>query len=219
MGMSLPDGNPGPEADALASKMMLRVNEQAWNDTRFVSWTFANRNSYIWDRSRSLIHILFENAEVILHSEDHSGWAIEHGELVSDFEYERLLEKAWSNFCNDSFWLVAPLKVMDEGVARKLVNSDKGPALLVTYPKGGVTPGDSYLWYINENGLPYSYRMWVDIIPLPGLEVSWEDWTELHTGVMVAQKHMLGPLNISITDLKSGSTLEEIGLSKDPFVQ
>jgi hypothetical protein len=219
MGMSLPEGVAGIEADALASKMMVKVNEQAWNDTRFLTWSFAERNTYIWDRSRSLIHISFDNAEVVLHSQDLSGWAIEHGEVVSDSEYERLQEKAWSNFCNDSFWLIAPLKVMDDGVQRKLVDSDKGSALLVTYPSGGVTPGDSYLWFINEDGLPYAYRMWVDIIPVPGLEVSWEDWTELHTGVLVAQKHMLGPLNISITDLKSGSTLEEIGLSKDPFVQ
>lgn len=217
MGMSLPEGKSGAEADAIAERMMERIGIDAWNETRFVSWTFANRNTYIWDRSESLVHISAGDTEAVLNTTNHTGWAKENGSTVSELEHDRLMEWAWSNFCNDSFWLIAPLKVMDKDTKRELVNTENGNGLLVTYMTGGVTPGDSYLWYLDDSGLPTSYRMWVGIIPVPGVKVTWEDWTSLHSGALIAQKHMLGPMNISITNLKSGSSIEEIGLSQDPF--
>jgi hypothetical protein len=49
----------------------------------------------------------------------------------------------------------------DEGTTRSLVkNEDKTNGLLVSYASGGVTPGDAYLWKLDANGLPQSYKMW-----------------------------------------------------------
>jgi hypothetical protein len=217
MGMSMPDGQAGPQADALAQRMLDRLGAEAWEETRYVQWTFAGRNSYKWDRSKSKVIVSWEDVKVLLDTRDRSGLVYINGILKGESEAERFLDKAWSNYCNDSFWLIAPLKVMDEGSKRETVETEHGEALLVTYGQGGVTPGDSYLWYLNDDGLPYAYRMWVDIIPVPGLKATWEDWTALHTGVLIAQSHLLGPLNIKVTDLKSGSTIEEMGWSTDPF--
>jgi len=217
MGMSMPEGRSGAEADALAQKMMERLRIESWQQTRFVSWTFPGGHSYVWDKSRNLIHVSWSDSEATLNTINKKGWARENGEVVSESDRERLLAHAWAIFCNDSFWLMAPFKAMDEGVSRELIDSEEGSALLVKYGKGGVTPGDSYLWYLNEDGLPYAYRMWVDIIPIPGLKVSWEDWQELSSGALIAQKHMIGPMDIGISELRSGSSLTEIGIQKSPF--
>jgi hypothetical protein len=96
---------------------------------------------------------------------------------------------------------VAPYKVRDPGTERKVVNTKMGKGLLVTYTSGGVTPGDSYLWILDQNNRPVKWKMWVSIIPLGGLEFTWEDWQK-HEGAWFAPTHV-GPLgaSVNLTDL------------------
>lgn len=211
----LPTGKPGPEADALAQRMMTACNADAWDDTRYVQWTFAERNTYIWDRSRSLVSVVNDEGEIIINSSTGAGVSksTTKGEAISLSE----ADAAWANFCNDSFWLIAPLKAMDSGTKRELVQTDEGEGLLVHYTNGGVTPGDSYLWHLADDGLPYAMQLWTQSPPLNGIRASWTDWQQLHTGVMVATTHKISKANVAITNLASGSTLSELGITTDPF--
>ena len=114
-----------------------------------------------------------------------------------------MIDKALKNFNNDSFWLVAPYKVFDQGTQRAIVELKNGTnGLLVTYNSGGTTPGDSYLWILNENGFPSAYKMWVSIIPIGGLEASWDDWLVTQSGAFLPKSHKLGPLTLSMGDVK-----------------
>ena len=106
-------------------------------------------------------------------------------------------------FNNDSFWLVAPYKIFDEGTERSLVSLEDGSqALLVTYTSGGSTPGDSYLWLLNENEIPYAYKMWVKIIPVGGVEASWDHWTKMESGAYLPKSHKMGPITLSMGDVR-----------------
>lgn len=49
--------------------------------------------------------------------------------------------QAYAHFINDSFWLIAPWKLGDEGALRTM-DEDR---LQVRYASGGVTPGDEYV--------------------------------------------------------------------------
>jgi hypothetical protein len=90
--------------------------------------------------------------------------------------------------------------------------------LLVSYSSGGVTPGDAYLWILDENGLPKAYRMWVNILPVGGLKSSWEDWKTLPTGAKYAASHILfGTYNAEVSNVNSGADWASLGLEKDPF--
>ena len=114
------------------------------------------------------------------------------------------IHKAETLFNNDTFWLVAPYKVFDKGTERRLVTTkDDKEALLVTYTSGGSTPGDSYLWHLDENNRPTRFQMWVDILPINGLEASWDNWITTDTGAQLPTFHKLLVMGLEIDDIKT----------------
>ncbi len=218
MSESLPTGKTGPSADQLAQKMLAAVEHEAWQNTRIAKWTFRKSHHYIWDRGQNRVAVMWKENEVLLTIDDLSKSFVKvKGDVQSGDKATQLIEKAWAYFCNDSFWLIAPHKAYDAGVERSIVSLKKGgEGLLVSYQSGGVTPGDAYLWLLDENGLPYAYKMWVSIIPIGGIKASWTDWQTTATSVKIAHKHKLGPLNVSIDDVEMGNSFEEMGIG-DPF--
>jgi hypothetical protein len=88
---------------------------------------------------------------------------------------------------------------------------------LVTYKSGGVTPGDSYLWKADAEGLPLSVQMWVKIIPIGGLEFGWDNWQELPSGAMIGSRHKSKLFTTELTDIKSAQTFKDLGLKEDLF--
>ncbi|NND93600.1 MAG: hypothetical protein HKN45_01975 [Flavobacteriales bacterium] len=216
-GMEMPTGSPGTEAEALAQKMMDACNASAWENTRFITWDFAGRNSYVWDRSEGKVEVVSGESRAVIYTSTQEGLAWDSEKELSGGEKKEALDKAWANFCNDSFWLIAPLKVMDPGTTRELVQTEEGKGLMVHYNSGGVTPGDSYLWYIAEDGLPYAYRMWTQVLPIPGMRSTWEEWKTVHSGAKIATKRSMSSFDLIMGNLRSGSTLAEIGLKEDHF--
>ncbi len=200
----LPQGKSGPEAEALAQKMLLAVNKTAWDTTKYVQWTFRGPHHYDWNRETDIVEVKWSNNRVILHTKTQQGQVYVNEQLIPKSESSKLIQKAWEYFCNDSFWLLAPTKIYDQGVERSLVKLKDGrEGLMITYGSGGVTPGDSYLWLLDENGLPTSYKMWVSIIPIGGIEFSWENWIALESGAMVAQSHKKSFFDVSISNLST----------------
>jgi hypothetical protein len=214
----LPEGTANVEADALARKMQQAVNVEAWNNTRFVRWSFPGGHDYVWDKQAGLVQVKWGANEVLLRTNGPSGKAWENEQLLKGEAAEAAIQEAWAYFCNDSFWLNAPAKVFDPGTQRALVDLEGGKkALLVTYESGGVTPGDAYLWHLGADGKPELYEMWVSIIPIGGLNATWENWTKLSTGAQIATAHNLGIYEMELTNVKGGNTLSQIGLEFYPF--
>ncbi len=213
-----PASVPGPEADALAMKMMEAVNKPAWDSTRYLTWTFKGMHSFLWDKERNWAEISFDDQRVLLKMNDVAGKAFKGTTLLEGDESAKSVAKAWEYWCNDSFWFNAVVKAFDPGTKRGIVKMDDGSkALMVSYDSGGVTPGDSYLWILDDNGLPTSYKMWVKIIPMGGMEFTWEDWKTISTGAKISALHKSSVLDLDITNIKGGMTLSDVGVSKDPF--
>ncbi len=213
----LPEGKEGKAADRTAERMLRAVDHKAWDSTRFVRWSFIGHR-FLWDKERDLVRVEWSDQKVLLRSSDQSGIAYEDGEKLSGEDKKEALQEAWAHFCNDSFWLIAPNKIFDPGTERKLVESDSGTTrLLVTYTSGGVTPGDSYLWILGEDGRPERFKMWVSKIPIGGTEASWENWDTLSTGAVVAREHDLFIGKLKIKELKAAQKLQDLGIEKDPF--
>ncbi len=195
---SLPEGKTGKDAEALADKMLKAINAEAYNQLTYLEWTFRDNHHFAWNKKDNQVIVKWEDFEVKLSPDDLTGTATKNGIALIGETEQQAIQDAWSYFANDSFWLVAPYKIRDPGTERSLIETEEGPALLITYTSGGVTPGDSYLWYLDENGLPTAWEMWTSIIPLQGMRVSWDDW-KTYGGAWFAPNHQgPGPITVPL---------------------
>ena len=201
----LPKGTRGKKADKLAMKMLTALNYEAYKDTRFLEWSFPNeKHHYRWYKEIDTVFIAWSDYQVHLDlNEPTRSSVIKDNKAVMGTAREKLIKKARSFFYNDSFWLVAPFKVFDPGTERRIVSLKDGKqGLLVTYTSGGDTPGDSYLWALQPNGFPISFKMWVSIIPIGGIEVGWDTWQVTESGAFLPSRHSIGPITLDIGDVR-----------------
>lgn len=201
----LPTGIQSEQADALAYKMLDALDYEAYKATQHIEWTFKKRHHYEWDKVNNTCNVYWRENKVVLDLNDTSKSKVYIHNFKNESEMaQELIDKAITYFNNDSFWLVAPYKVFDTGVERRLVKThDNKEALLVTYTSGGSTPGDSYLWLLNDEGKPTAFKMWTSILPIDGLEASWNDWTTTETGAQLPTFHKLLFLGFEINDVKT----------------
>jgi hypothetical protein len=208
---------PGPEAEALAHDMVRAVDGDAWTRTGAIRWIVQNRR-HLWDRQRGLARVEWGKHRVLLETATKRGRAWNGDAEVPDgADKDKLVDKAYKLWINDSFWLNPVVKAFDDGTSRSRGTVDGKPALLVSYASGGVTPGDKYLWILGDDGRPVAWRMWVQILPIKGLQSSWEGWTQLPTGAWIATSHKMGPVDaVHLHDIAAGATLHDIEPT-DPF--
>lgn len=206
----LPQGEQGPAAEALAQKMQGALNAVNYHKTRFLEWDFNGIHRYKWDRQRKIAEVAWDEYRVELNLEDYNKSPVyRNGVRLHTAENHEYIEKAVGYFNNDSFWLVAPFKVFDKGVERRLVKTEEyGDALLVTYTSGGTTPGDSYLWLLDEKGFPIAFKMWVRIIPVGGLRAGWKQWKVTETATYLPTGHKLLLLNLKLNDVRAYGEIE-----------
>ncbi|MEL6560611.1 MAG: hypothetical protein AAFQ94_20635 [Bacteroidota bacterium] len=193
-----PEGKSGAEADALAKSMLTALNSEAYDSAKIIKWNFKGLHDYVWDKHNEKVQVTWDKTTVDLDLKSKTGTVTVSGQLIND---ESEVKKALMFFNNDSFWLVAPYKLFDEGVVRSIVETDEGKALMVNYTSGGTTPGDSYVWFVDENNFPIKYQMWVSIIPVGGLEFTWTDWKQFDGGVWLPQNHD-GLISIEMNDIE-----------------
>lgn len=234
----LPKGETGARADELARSIEKAIDKDAWARTGAIKWTFRGHNRHLWDRQRNLDRVIWGDVYVLCNLSDRTGVAFQQRKPVTGAAGRKLVEKAYKAWINDSFWLNPLAKLFDEGVTRSVIAPTPGqnpgaPALLISYGGGGLTPGDSYLWLLPERPgdggagaalagellRPRAWRMWVSIIPVKGLENSWDGWTQLATGAWVATHHQITGtgLNLDLTDVAGAATLKDLVPGPDPF--
>ena len=192
----LPKGEKGKKADELAHKMLVSLNKTAYDNTNIIEWSFKGLHKYKWYKQDNKVEVSWDINKVILFTKDHEKSLVYiNGKETKNDE---ILNKAITYFNNDSFWLVAPYKVFDNGTERAIVKHNGKNALLITYNSGGSTPGDSYLWILDDNFIPISYKMWVKIIPVGGLEATWTNWITTASGCKLPTNHKLNAVGLEI---------------------
>jgi hypothetical protein len=209
---------PGPDAEALGREMVQAVGGDAWARTGAVQWRLFG-HGYLWDRSRGLVRVEWGQTRVLLDVNKQSGRAFGDGQEISDeARRARLIKRAYAFFINDMFWLNPVVKAFDDGTTRARGEVGGRRALLVSYASGGLTPGDRYLWILDDNARPERWRLWVSVLPIGGVEATWEGWTQVATGAWVATRHrVLGIDVVQVKDLRAAATLAELAPGPDPF--
>jgi hypothetical protein len=195
----LPESITGPEADGLARDVQEALNITGYKALNEIQFSFRDHH-YLWNKAEERVLVSWEDYQVdLILSETENSKILQGGKESNRID---LIDKAKAYFYNDSYWLVAPFKFFDPGVVRSLVETNNGSkALLITHTSGGVTPGDSYLWHFDENLIPTHFELWVSIIPIKGVSATWSSWVSKQD-VLFSTFHKLGPLEITIGDLK-----------------
>lgn len=205
-------------ADKLANKMLKAINKEAWDNIHFVQWTFRDKRHFVWDKYNHLVQVRWKEYVVLINPNTSTGVAYQDGVKKEGEKSDELVAKAIDAFNNDSFWLNAPAKVFDNGTVRSIVGHEGKDALMVKYTIGGSTPGDSYLWILNKEGMPVAWKMWVSNIIADGMKLTWEEWTEFD-GTMLAQYHKGDVFNLRISNIKTGSQLSDLGIEENIFAE
>ena len=66
---SLPEGKEGPEAEAMADRMLEAVNADAWSEVRYLSWGFPRGHDFVWDRQRNKVQVEWDDHRALLDAE------------------------------------------------------------------------------------------------------------------------------------------------------
>ena len=200
----IPQGTSGKPADELAFKILEAIDHKKYTEAKEIHWTFRGVNRYEWKLQQNMVDVFWDDYRVSYQTQyPRTSIAFKNGQrLEKGEERDEAVAYAAQNFNNDSFWVVAPHKIMDIGTTRQLIEKDGKQQLLVTYTSGGSTPGDSYLWQIDDNYQPTGFKMWVSIIPLGGIEAQWSDWEMTAGGFPLSRKRTFFGLEVPVTDLK-----------------
>jgi len=211
-----PEGVQGPKAEAMTDLMFDAINKEAWDTLRYIRWTFPGDRNYVWDKKDHQVTVSWDDTKVYLNTKTQKGKVFHDEELIEDLG-QKLAQDAWSKFCNDSWWLNPMVKARDAGTTRSIVTLEDGrEGLMIEYASGGVTPGDAYVYILDKNGLPSSYLMWVQIIPVGGVEFSFSEWKTLVGGSKIVQSYS-SKMDLKLTDIKAGNALGDLGLEEDYF--
>jgi hypothetical protein len=199
----IPKGIPGKPADEMAFKILDAIDHKEFTEAKEIHWTFRGVNRYEWKLQQNMVDVYWDDYRVSYQTQyPKISFAFKNGKRIEGEEKQEALDYAAFNFNNDSFWVVAPHKIFDIGTTRELVEENGKQKLLVTYHSGGTTPGDTYLWEVDENYQPIAFKMWVSIIPFDGIEVKWSNWEMTAGGFPLSRKRTLFGIEIPVTDLK-----------------
>lgn len=112
---------------------------------------------------------------------------------------------AYGRWVNDSYWLLAPLKIRDKGVTvtaeeSKEINGVSCQVLHLSFGTVGLTPTDQYRFYVDPT--TKLMRAW-DYIPKEGqgLQASWESY-KMFGGLTLATEHKFNNKVIRFTDVE-----------------
>ncbi|MEO9501339.1 MAG: hypothetical protein ABJN73_13140 [Nonlabens ulvanivorans] len=199
----VPQGEKGAAADELGYAILESINNKDFTQVKEIHWTFRGVNKYVWKVQQNAVDVYWEDYKVAYATQyPQISFAWKGDQKLSGKELEDAIAYASKNFNNDSFWVVAPYKIFDIGTERELIEEDGKRKLLVRYKSGGSTPGDVYLWEVDENNVPIAFKMWVSIIPFDGIEAKWSDWKMTDGGFPLPTTRSLYGIEIPVTDVK-----------------
>ena len=115
------------------------------------------------------------------------------GVLQRDTTADNLIKKAYAAFINDTYWLMAPLKLQDDGVntqlqANETVDGKTCNVLHINFDKVGLTPGDQYWLYVN--GKTGEIIRWKFLLQTQTKEsvFNWSPYLDLGNGLKLSTK-------------------------------
>lgn len=124
-----------------------------WDNTRYLSWVFAGGRKHFWDKQTGDIRIESnrDSTTYLMNVKTMKGKVkIKDQELTESDSLGLYLKKGNSIWINDSYWLVMPFKMKDDGVTLKYLGDGKtqdgrmADNIEMTFKAVGDTPRNKY---------------------------------------------------------------------------
>lgn len=183
-----------------------------FNKIPYLSFDYFGRRYWFWDKFNGRYRVESETRNLRaagkLDGSDTHLWL--RGEIVNDADsiakYKDFAYKAW---INDTYWLLFPFKLLDEGVHLRYIgeciadSTIKATCIELTFDSVGVTPENKYIAYIDsvKNEVVYWDYFKTKYDTLPSVSNPWNDY------------RMYG--DIKISGGRGGDTIEEIRIYND----
>ena len=154
------EGSDAKAIEIADSVMKACGGRHAWDQTRFIRWTFFNARQLVWDKKKQRVRIDFINTplRIRLNLNDMTGKVFQNGvEATQPDTIKKYLERGKSAWINDSYWLVMPFKLKDSGVTLKYLGKKANyiaaecDVLELTFKSVGNTPDNKYHVYVNPS--------------------------------------------------------------------
>jgi hypothetical protein len=194
-----------PKAIELAGKVMEALGgENAWNNTRYLRFTFAVdregktvvSRDHTWDKWTGRYRLEGTDKEgkkyvVLMNINSKEGTGRKDGNPVEGDALKRLLEDAYGAWVNDTYWLIMPYKMMDPGVVLAYEGEAKEKdatwdKVRLSFDNVGLTPKDKYWAYVNrKTGLVDRWDFVLKGENKPPSTFTWEGWKR-YGSVMLA---------------------------------
>ena len=141
-----------PKAVALADTVMRAMGGyDAWNNTRYLAWSFFGGQYQIWDKQTGDFHWEKDSLVANYNLGTKQGHVYRLGQDVSATPAgQALLGQLTPIWNNNSWWLLMPFKLKDSGVTLKYQGPAKtmagqpAEALRLTFKNVGTTPDNRY---------------------------------------------------------------------------
>ena len=154
------------KADTVAMEMVSTLGGlDAWSQIPYLRFDFSSGSGqsarpprkHLWDLQTGRYRLEYSVGQdtlvtVVFNVNDTTGTAYMNGERLGNSEADQIVAGAHRRHINDTYWLLAPFKVFDEGVTRSMDSEEDGQQLIVLSFDGvGYTPGDQYWLSIDKD--------------------------------------------------------------------
>ena len=195
-------------AIAIADEVMQAMGgRKAWDETRYIQWTFFGRRTLTWDKKekKCRIEVPGDALTILVNLDDNSGKVKKGDEVFTQQDsLAKYLQMGKEIWINDSYWLVMPFKLKDSGVTLRSIGVDTmqggidADVLELTFQEVGVTPDNRYLVYVDKEsrlvGQWDFYTTYQDTVPR--FSTPWADY-QAHGNIQLSGNRGRG----SLTDI------------------
>lgn len=173
------------KAIAIADKVIKNMGGvKNWNNTRFISWSWRGQ-FHIWDKYENKFRYEKDTLVVISDLKTKQGTVYSKGKVLTDeTQRQKILNDQYAVWANNSYWLLMPFKIRDNGVTLTYKGEGKTQAgadadlLELTFDKVGVTPNNRYLLAVDKkSGLITEWSFFRNATDeKPGFTRPWTDY-------------------------------------------
>ena len=176
--------------------------EEAWNNTRYISWKFMGGRLHVWDKWTGNHRMESQNRDgdqivSLINVNTWEGRIFKNGAEVTDpDELAALLNSAFRGWNNDTYWMFMPYKLLDPGVTleylgeRPMADGRPADVLQLTFEDVGDTPNNKYEVFVaTDTGLVEQWTHWTRFDdPEPRFTAPWADWQQFGSIMLATDK-------------------------------